>query len=69
MGQIEIYELLKKHPNRKFESKEISSNLKINTSAITQALKKLVKWKLIQVLKVPKSKTNNKKIYLYYYEK
>jgi len=41
MGQQEVYDFLRKHPNKWYTSKEISKALQISIGSITACLKKL----------------------------
>ena len=41
MGQQEIYDFLKAHPNEWFTSKEISKGINISIGSVTVCLKKL----------------------------
>ncbi|MGM5483488.1 MAG: winged helix-turn-helix domain-containing protein [Nanobdellota archaeon] len=47
MGQQEVYEFLKKNPDKWFTSREISENLNVSIGSVTMNLKKLRKSKLI----------------------
>lgn len=41
MGQSDIYALLKKYPNKKFNSKELAKKLQLTHSSLTNSLRKM----------------------------
>lgn len=48
MGQQEVYDYLKKNPNKWFTSRQISNDLKISIGSVTMSLKKLRKSNIIR---------------------
>jgi hypothetical protein len=48
MGQQEVYDFLKAHPNKWFTSKEISEGICISIGSTTVCLKKLRKYNEVQ---------------------
>lgn len=55
MSQFEIYAFLKKHPNRRFDVKELEKYIPISYVSISRSVKKLYKKENIEVQSVWKA--------------
>ena len=64
MGQQEVYDFLKNHPDRWFTSREISEALGISIGSVTMSLKKLRKSGIIDW-----ESTGKKNTFRYRYKK
>ncbi|MFC1753952.1 winged helix-turn-helix domain-containing protein [Thermoproteota archaeon] len=63
MGQQDIYDFLKKNPNKWFTSKELSQKLGISIGSVTMSLKKLRESKSV------KFKTTKRNMFMYMFKK
>lgn len=67
MGQQEVYNLLKRHRNKWFSTKEIVNKLRISSGSVANSLKKLREGKIID-FKLEK-RIANRNVYVYRFGK